>query len=159
MKGYGLDLQGRKTKLFTLTGLWALLLLVLSLEPKWFVSLVLRGPGLLSAAHAGVFVVMAFLLCLALRFQRSLFAWRMDNRGVFIAAFAACLFYGGLTEAAQVFAPSRTPDWMDFYCDAAGAGFGIALFFIYSQKVALARAFSFLLEKIPGFRKGMAFLE
>lgn len=154
-----MDLQGRKTKLFTLTGLWALLLLVLSLEPKWFVSLVLRGPGLFSAAHAGVFVVLAFLLCLALRFQRSLFAWRMDDRGVFLTAFTACFFYAGITEAVQVFAPLRTPDWIDFYCDLAGTVLGIALFFIYSQKVALARAFSSLIEKIPGFRKGIAFLE
>jgi VanZ family protein len=66
-------------------------------------------------AHAGLFFVTAFL------FHRA--RARAERRsGDLVVALALAVAYGGLTEIAQLWLPSRTADWLDFAADAAGAG-------------------------------------
>ncbi len=48
--------------------------------------------------------------------------------------FAICCFYGGIDEGLQLFIPSRTASWYDWFADLFGALFGALLYWALREK-------------------------
>jgi VanZ family protein len=66
-------------------------------------------------AHGGLFFVTAFF------FHRARSGSERGS-GDLVLALVLAVAYGGLTEIAQLWVPTRTADWLDFVADALGAG-------------------------------------
>jgi hypothetical protein len=124
----------RKKKCFLIAAsLWAGGLVFLALLPESVVMFILRKRFLFPVAHVVAYVILGFLLCLRLRFQRVFFSYRMDGWRLvlFTVGMAAC--WGGITEAVQIFSLDRGPDVVDLQWDLVGTAIGIFFFFLFSK--------------------------
>jgi len=74
-------------------------------------------------AHFSEYVILALLLCLALRVST-----KLDTRTLLLVALLVASAYGISDEFHQSFVPTRQPDVMDWVIDTAGAGVAAVLF-------------------------------
>jgi aminopeptidase YwaD len=107
--------------------LWAVIMLVLTLTPAKEMP---RTPDwkLLAfdtAAHAGVFAVLAVLSWVALRQQRR---WPVLAQRPGMAVLVGCVLFGGLIEILQyLMAVGRQAEWSDLAGDSLGAALALLL--------------------------------
>ena len=127
------SLKSQKIKFGLAAGLWAVLLVMLSLEPDAAVESLLPADFLKNLAHAVTYGILAFLLCFFLRFKRSLLGFKMKDFNIAGFSFFLTLAWGGLTEIIQRWTPDRTASLKDLAYDGAGASAAILCFFVYSN--------------------------
>ena len=126
-------LRQQKNRLAIAVALWAILLVLLALEPDGAVGLILPSDSLKNLAHTPAYGVLAFLICLFLRFKRSVFTLKMTDRNVAVFSFFLTTGWGAGTELLQKWTFDRMASWGDWGFDALGAGAGIIFFFIFSN--------------------------
>lgn len=112
-------------------GVLAAVIVVLSLQENPFLPDVMQtwsDKTLHALAYAGLaFCGMAGLYMDGRRLCQH-YAW----------AWAASVAYGGLMEVLQATCTeTRTADWLDVWADMAGAGAGIAVFYLFVRCIAL----------------------
>jgi aminopeptidase YwaD len=107
--------------------LWAIVMLVLTLTPAKEMP---RTPewkflSFDTAAHAGVFAVLAVLSWIALRQQRR---WPALAQRAGLVVMAGCVLFGGLIEILQyLMHVGRQAEWSDLVGDSAGAALALLL--------------------------------
>jgi len=122
-------IRERKQKLLITLAGFILLLHGLSLVPESVCLLFVKGGSIwYTVAHLTAYFSLAFISCLALRFQRNVGGIRMTDWNVTWFAFALAAIVGALTEGIQVFGAGRMPTWYDYGCNLAGAVVGILMF-------------------------------
>lgn len=127
-----LSLKKRKRRLLIISTLWASLLLFLSVAPgKSFV--LVPFDIWMTFAHAIAYGVLAFFLCLYLRFKRSVGPFKMMGKNALIFAFVTASLWGGITELLQFMTPDRITDWWDLAADMAGAFVSLWVFIWYEK--------------------------
>ncbi|MDP3921260.1 MAG: VanZ family protein [Candidatus Omnitrophota bacterium] len=136
------DFKKTRRKAFAAVALWGLLLAVLSLEPDWVLESILpidesHADLFYSLFHVTCYGILGFLLCLFFRFKKTLFALRMTDPVVFAAALTVAVVWGGAIEWAQVYSPTRIPDWVDFGANVLGALGGLTAFGLWNSSKAL----------------------
>ncbi|MGI4736981.1 MAG: VanZ family protein [Janthinobacterium lividum] len=122
-------MQPRATRKFyaVLPVLWAIVMLVLTLTPAQEMP---RTPewkflSFDTAAHAGVFAVLAVLSWVALRQQRR---WSALAQRAGLVVLLGCVLFGGLIEILQyVMHVGRHAEWSDLVGDSAGAALALLL--------------------------------
>ena len=130
-----LNAKPARRKYFILSSMWALLLVVMAVQPEKMVKRVLPTSWERFMAHSVAYGIFAFLLCLYFRFRKSLFRYRMKEGFVFLFSFVLVFAWGGLTEYIQLYSRDRIADWLDVFYDVLGAAWGIFLFFLYKRTV------------------------
>ena len=145
-------MKSQITNLLALISSWFLLLIFLALMPERVVLFFLRKPFFFSVAHIVAYWVLAFFLCLYLRFKRTFFVFRMNWWNIFFLTLVCCMACGGITEAVQVLTPDRAPDWYDFYCDLGGAMSGILFFMLFSKSPFMIKFLTARSHPIPKIR-------
>ena len=123
-----LKLIQRKRRLLLLCFLWGILLAALALQPDKAVNFFLPFSIMRDAAHAVTYGLMAFFLCLYLRFRRHILGIPMSFLNAALLALVLTALWGGFTEWTQRFIPDRCVSIKDWACDMIGAFFGIAAF-------------------------------
>ncbi len=121
----------RRKRLLLACFLWAVLLSVLAMQPLSIVKLFFPSPAARSFAHVLFYGVLAFLFCLYFRFKRNLGKIPIGNYRLVILSFFLTAALGGATEVMQLLTPDRMADLNDLYFDMAGAGIGIACFYLF----------------------------
>ncbi len=144
------EIRLKKERFFLAVWLWAVLLVFLALLPEKIALMVLRKPEFFAVAHLAAYFILAFLLCLFLKFQRVFLSFRMQTATIFSVALLFSMICGGVTEVVQVLAPDRGPDWFDLGCDLVGALSGILFFVLFSRTK--------FLRKIPVIKQTLPFL-
>jgi VanZ family protein len=122
----------RRLKLFCV--LWGIFLAILALQPDGLVEIFLPFSYLRDIAHAVTYGILAFFLCLYLRFRRYVFKVPMTFWNAAFLALIGTAVWGGLTELIQHFAPDRYVSWKDWAYDMIGAFFGIVAFAAREKK-------------------------
>ena len=120
--------------------LWAALLVVLAMTPKPIIMMIVRKKTLLPYVHMAAYGLLAVICAIFFALQKSFLGIRMSAMNIFLLANAAAAFVGGGTEILQIFSVDRTPDWMDFYCDMAGALTGVLIFLAVTGKIRIFSA-------------------
>lgn len=146
------EIRLKKERFFLAVKLWAVLLVFLALLPEKVALMVLRKPEFFAVAHLVAYFILAFLLCLFLRFQRIFLSLRMRSITIFSLTLLFSMICGGVTEAVQVLTPDRGPDWFDLGCDLLGALSGILFFFLFSR-TRLFRKIPALKQILPSLSK------
>lgn len=123
----------RKRQFRAAAGVWAILLLVLSLQPHDTVAFFLPREILRNLAHFFAYGILSYLLCFYLRFQREISSLRLKEGTVYPLSLAVTLVWAGLTETVQFLRPDRYPTWEDFLFDVAGALAGLILFALWAH--------------------------
>jgi len=118
-------LHQQKQKFLTLFLGWMLLLLFLALLPNSVCRRMVPCEACFTAAHYVSYFVVAYLLCLYLRFRRTMFSIRMCNLSLVWMVFVLMFACSAATEGIQVFADGRTVCWSDFFCNLEGGALGI----------------------------------
>lgn len=134
----------RKTQFLLLTAGFISSLFFLALVPETICLKVINSRSMFTVFHLAAYFALGALLCLCLRFQKTVASLRMtDFNVVWLSVFVAAIA-GGATEWIQIFSLDRVPDWFDFYCDMIGAGIGILGFFVFRKA-----SFQFSAHKAP----------
>lgn len=95
--------------------LWALLLSLLAVQPEELISPFTPFSFMSTAAHAIMYFILTWLLCVHYRFRKTHFT------KLFIFSVILASSWGIINEGLQFFEPSRVPDWQDIFTNSAGA--------------------------------------
>jgi len=133
-------IRSRKRKLAFFCMVMMGLLVLLAVFPNAWFAPFLNTEAFFTAAHLIAYYILAFFLCLALRFQRQLYSIRMTNGKIVWIVLVVTTALGGLTEGMQHFVADRAATWFDFCCNLAGIHAGIFTYLLMKKISGLLRS-------------------
>ena len=130
-----LNIRKHKIRLIVAIILWAILLVVLALEPDTAVKTCLPKHILRDLAHSVAYGMLAVLCYLYFHFKRNVLSHRMTEGSIFLCSFLIASGWGIFTEILQYYSPTRRAEFSDVLYDMAGAFVGIVFFILTKKKL------------------------